>query len=55
MKQIIRIVGIPESSRIMGMDLRSRNGTDVYSIVVRDAAGHVERMTVNAETGERID
>jgi hypothetical protein len=55
LKQIIRIVGIPASSRIVRMDLRSLDGADVYSIVVRNAAGHVERMTVNAETGERID
>ncbi|TWD55816.1 hypothetical protein FB480_102637 [Agrobacterium vitis] len=55
LKQIIRMVGIAPSSRIVGMDLRSRDGIDVYSIVVRDAAGHVERMTVKAETGERID
>ncbi|HBF32806.1 MAG TPA: hypothetical protein DDW73_24785 [Rhizobium sp.] len=55
LKEVIGIVGIPPSSRIVGMDLLNQNGVDVYSIIVRDASGHMERMTVDAETGARIN
>ncbi|MBB4955031.1 hypothetical protein H4S14_003119 [Agrobacterium vitis] len=55
LKQVIRILGIPASSRIIRMDLRNQHGVDVYSIIVRNASGRVERMTVNAESGERLD
>jgi hypothetical protein len=55
LKEIIAIVGIPSSSRIVGVDLLNQAGTDVYSIIVRDVSGHLERMTVDAATGERIN
>lgn len=55
LKEIIADVGIPSSSRIVGVDLLNQGGIDVYSIIVRDVSGHLERMTVDAATGERIN
>lgn len=55
LKEIIATVGIPSSSRIVGVDLLKQGGIDVYSIIVRDTSGHLERMTVDAATGERIN
>jgi hypothetical protein len=55
LKQIIGIVGIPASSRIIRMNMATSHGVDAYVIIVRAASGRVERMTVNAATGERID
>ncbi len=55
LKEVISIVGIPESSRIVRMGLLNQGGIDVYSLIVRDASGHLERMTVDAATGERVN
>lgn len=55
LKEIMDRVGVPSSSRIVSVDLLDQSGLDVYSIIVRDTAGRLERMTINAATGERIN
>lgn len=55
LKEIMDRVGVPSSSRIVSVDLLNQSGLDVYSIIVRDTSGRLERMTINAATGERIN